>query len=42
LPEKHSLNVSIDHLEPKEGYGNWTDDIPVPESDAAEGEGRDV
>lgn len=29
LPEKHSLKVRIDRLEPKEGYGNWTDAIPV-------------
>ena len=29
LPDKHSLNVYPDKLEPKEGYGNWTDIIYV-------------
>jgi hypothetical protein len=30
LPQKHSLDVTPDKLEPKEGYGNWTDAIQVP------------
>lgn len=30
LPEKHSLRVCEDKLIPKEGYGNWTDEIKVP------------
>lgn len=30
LPQKHSLHVEPSVLEPKEGYGNWTDNIPVP------------
>lgn len=30
LPQKHSLDVYADRLCPKEGYGNWTADIPVP------------
>lgn len=29
LPWKHSLSVEIGRLEPKEGYGNWTDVIEV-------------
>ena len=29
LPNKHCLNVYPDKLEPKEGYGNWTDVIYV-------------
>lgn len=29
LPQKHSLDVWPDRLEPKEGYGNWRDPIPV-------------
>ena len=31
LPEKHMLKIYKDHLEPKEGYGNWTEEIPVPQ-----------
>lgn len=30
FPQKHSLDVYSDRLEPKEGYGNWLDPIPVP------------
>lgn len=29
LPTKHGLDVYADHLRPKEGYGNWTEKIPV-------------
>ena len=29
LPRKHDLTVRPDRLEPKEGYENWTDHIPV-------------
>lgn len=29
LPFKHVLWVYPDHLEPKEGYGNWTAHLPV-------------
>lgn len=29
LPAKHSLAVTAERLEPKEGYGNWTDHIIV-------------
>ena len=29
FPDKHSLEIYHDRLEPKEGYGNWTDNIPV-------------
>lgn len=29
LPQKHTLDVLPHVLKPKEGYGNWTDDIPV-------------
>jgi len=29
LPMKTDLQVFPDHLEPKEGYGNWTAHIPV-------------
>lgn len=29
LLRKHSLDVTPDALEPKEGYGNWVPDIPV-------------
>lgn len=30
LPIKHMLKVYPDLLEPKEGYGNWTEVIKVP------------
>ena len=30
LPEKHTLDVMAHKLVPKEGYGNWTAEIPVP------------
>ncbi len=30
LPFKHCLDVTLTVLYPKEGYGNWTDDIIVP------------
>ena len=30
LPNKHELTIYPDRLEPKEGYGNWTDAIQVP------------
>lgn len=30
FPRKHSLRVTRASLEPKEGYGNWTDIIIVP------------
>lgn len=30
LPYKHSLRVRPNELKPKEGYGNWTENIPVP------------
>lgn len=30
LPQKHDLDVTPTVLCPKEGYGNWTDEIPVP------------
>ena len=33
LPDKHCLNVYPDKLEPKEGYGNWTNVIYVIPSD---------
>lgn len=29
LPQKHSLFVTKDKLVPKEGYGNWTEEIEV-------------
>lgn len=29
LPQKHSLRVTADTLEPKEGYGNWKEPISV-------------
>ena len=29
LPQKHSLDVFADKLVPKEGYGNWTEIIPI-------------
>ena len=29
LPQKHSLRVTEDWLEPKEGYGNWSDKILI-------------
>lgn len=29
LPRKHSLDVTLEWLDPKEGYGNWTDRIAV-------------
>lgn len=29
LPEKHHTYVYSDHIEPKEGYGNWTRTIVV-------------
>jgi hypothetical protein len=31
LPMKHSLRAMPDCLEPKEGYGNWTEVIKVDE-----------
>lgn len=31
LPQKHDLDVTPTTLSPKEGYGNWTVDIPVVE-----------
>lgn len=30
FPRKHDLRVTRESLHPKEGYGNWTADIPVP------------
>lgn len=33
LPRKHSLRVTESLLEPKEGYGNWKDVIPVPDEE---------
>jgi hypothetical protein len=30
LPQKHQLRVAPDKLTPKEGYGNWTAPILVP------------
>lgn len=30
LPQKHELKVEPRRLEPKEGYGNWTAPIEVP------------
>ncbi len=30
FPRKHDLLISKTELRPKEGYGNWTDPIPVP------------
>ena len=30
LPQKHSLDVTPGKMSPKEGYGNWTKEIPVP------------
>lgn len=30
LPQKHGLRVERDKLTPKEGYGNWTAPILVP------------
>ena len=35
LPRKHLLRVYADRLSPKEGYGNWTSDVPVPAVGAA-------
>jgi len=32
LPQKYGLAVYPDKLVPKEGYGNWTDEIPVKEN----------
>jgi hypothetical protein len=32
MPQKHSLDVTPTELEPKEGYGNWLDPIPVTEA----------
>lgn len=41
LPRKHELDVYPDKLEPKEGYGNWTDHIPVATlSPTRKGEGE--
>ncbi len=31
LPQKHGLDVKAHRLKPKEGYGNWLPDIPVPD-----------
>lgn len=31
LPTKHLLDVTPEKLVPKEGYGNYTDPIPVPQ-----------
>lgn len=31
LPRKHALGVTRTTLSPKEGYGNWTSDIEVPQ-----------
>lgn len=30
FPQKHLLIVTRDELRPKEGYGNWQENIPVP------------
>ena len=30
LPRKHHLLIYANRLVPKEGYGNWTPDVPVP------------
>lgn len=35
FPRKHDLRVSRDELRPKEGYGNWTESIPVPKTATA-------
>lgn len=35
LPEKHSLAVWPYKMLPKEGYGNWTNEIMVPEIEGA-------
>lgn len=32
MPYKRSLDVYADRLCPKDGYGNWVPDIPVPTS----------
>lgn len=32
LPQKHTLDVTPEKLKPKEGYGNYTAEIPVPEA----------
>lgn len=32
LPTKTYIEVTSERLRPKEGYGNWTDDIAVPSS----------
>lgn len=32
LPQKHLLDVRVDRMRPKEGYGNWTEGIVVPET----------
>jgi len=29
LPQKHFTRIETDLIEPKEGYGNWTDPIPI-------------
>lgn len=34
LPTKHTLDVYADRLRPKEGYGNWTAEVPVPAAPA--------
>lgn len=30
LPRKHALDVRVDTIKPKEGYGNWREAIQVP------------
>lgn len=40
LPEKHELTVWPDKLEPKEGYGQWLDPIPVPTTEGGDGGGE--
>lgn len=37
LPRKHELDVTPDRLKPKEGYGNWTAEIPVVAQDPVAG-----
>lgn len=39
LPTKTSLDITPEVLQPKEGYGNWTTDIPVPDPDEGQDHG---
>ncbi len=40
LPTKHHLRILPDRLEPKEGYGNWTDAIKIDSAAGNDTEGK--